>query len=137
MTAKIRRSFLFLAILQTIHSFEEYVFNLWDYLAPARILSALVSDNLSLGFAVINLAVVALIFWSYIFSIRKAGPHAPGVVWFWAILESLNGIGHIGFGISSDGYFPGLYTAPFLLFVGVFLLLQLTRDQEATQQKLQ
>jgi hypothetical protein len=131
MTTRIQYAFLLIAILQTLHSLEEYVFELWDHLAPARFLSSLVSDNLPLGFAIINLSIIALAFWCYSVPVRNARPSARTIVLLWAVLETLNGIGHIGFGFSTGGYFPGLYTAPFLLLVGVFLLLQLMRSQDA------
>jgi hypothetical protein len=132
MTARIQHAFLLIAIFQTLHSLEEYFFELWDHMAPTRFLSGLVSDDLPLGFAIINLAIVAVAFWCYLVPVRNARSSARTIVWFWAILETLNGIGHVWFGFSSGGYFPGLYTAPFLLLVGVFLLLQLTRIQNAT-----
>lgn len=130
MTARIQNAFLLLAIFQALHSLEEYFFELWDHLAPARFLSGLVSDDLRLGFATINLMIIVLVFWCYLGPVRNARPSARAIVWFWAILETLNGIGHIGFGFSSGGYFPGLYTAPFLLLVGVFLLVQLARTPQ-------
>lgn len=33
-----------------------------------------------------------------------------------------NGLGHIALAIQAGGYFPGLYTAPFTLVVGIMLL---------------
>ena len=35
-----------------------------------------------------------------------------------------NGLGHIALAIQAGGYFPGLYTAPFALVVGIALLLR-------------
>lgn len=131
MPSTIQRTFLLLAVFQALHSFEEYVSRLWEHLAPARFVSGLISDDLSFGFAVINLTIVALVFWSYLGPVRNAGSGARPLVWFWAVLETLNGAGHILFGISSGGYFSGLYTAPFLLSVGAYLLVQLNRTPEA------
>lgn len=131
MTTRIQRAFLWLAIFQALHSLEEYVFRLWDVLAPARFLSGLVSDDLPLGFAAINLTIVATVFWCYFVPVRNGGSSARAIVWFWAVLETLNGFGHIGFGIAAGGYFPGLYTAPFLLLVGGYLLLQLAFGRDA------
>jgi len=132
MTTRIQYTFLLIAILQTLHSLEEYAFELWEHLAPARFLSGLVSDDLSLGFAIINLGIIAAAFWCYFVPVRNGGSGALSVVWFWAMLETLNGIGHIGFGLFSGGYFPGLYTAPFLFLAGSFLVVQLFRSQDAT-----
>ena len=132
MSDNFKRTFLFLAIFQALHSIEEYFFELWKHLYPARVLSGLVSDDLPFGFAVINSVIVALIFLSYAALLRNATPSVSIVVWFWAILETLNGAGHVWFGISSGGYFPGLYTAPFLLLLGGFSLWQLTSGHTAT-----
>lgn len=127
MPVTIKRAFLLLAFLQALHSLEEYMFELWEHLAPARIVSSFVSDNLPVGFAVVNVAIVALIFWTYFSAVRKDISASRGLVWFWAILETLNGAGHIGFGLSAGGYFPGLYSAPLLLLTGVYLLVELGR----------
>lgn len=125
-------AFLLLAVFQALHSVEEFVFELWNYLAPARFLSSLISDDLPAGFAIINLAVIALAFWSYCVPVRNGHSNARAVVWFWAIIETLNGIGHLGFGASVGAYFPGMYTAPFLLLIGVYLIFQLMLSQNVT-----
>jgi Protein of unknown function with HXXEE motif len=122
-------AFLLLAIFQALHSLEEYVGRLWEHLAPARFVSSLVSDNLPVGFAIINIGIVALAFWCYLVPVRRSLPGARGIVLFWAILESVNGAGHILFGINAGGYFPGLYTAPLLLPSGLYLLVQASRVQ--------
>lgn len=132
MNGHFKNAFLFLAIFQALHSLEEYVFKLWEHLYPARLLSGLVSEDLSLGFAVINSTIVVLIFWSYLVPLRNNLTWARHVVWFWAVLETLNAIGHLWFGVSSGGYFPGLYTAPFLLVLGIFLIRQLMAGRAAT-----
>jgi hypothetical protein len=132
MTTEIQHTFLLMVLLQTLHSLEEYVFELWEHLPPARFLSGLVSDDLPLGFAIINLSIIAAVFWCYFVPVRNDGSSARSVVWFWAMIESVNGIGHIGFGLFSGGYFPGLYTAPFLFLAGAFLIMQLMCSQEAT-----
>jgi hypothetical protein len=49
-------------------------------------------------------------------------------MWFWAVLELCNGAGHIGLALLSRAYFPGLATAPFLLFFGGWLAVLLIRD---------
>ena len=132
---RIRRVFLLLTVLQALHSLEEYAGHLWEKLAPARFVSSLVSDDLSVGFAVINIGIVLLAFWCYLVPVRKSLPGARAVVLFWAILESLNGAGHILFGINAGGYFPGLYTAPLLLLCGLYLLVQVTRDPNSASRR--
>ncbi len=54
--------FLGLAFTQAAHSIEEFYFRLFDVFAPARYVSGLISDNLALGFAVINTLIVAFVF---------------------------------------------------------------------------
>lgn len=125
MNTTIKRTFLLLVIIQTLHSAEEYAFGLWEFLAPARYLSGLVSDDLSIGFAVINAAIILAIFLSYLISVRRGGEHSRQLVGFWAVLEILNGVGHLWFAFSESAYFPGLYTAPFVIALGAVLLLQL------------
>ena len=127
-----KRNFLFLAMTQALHSLEEYGFELWEHLTPARFLSGVVSEDLPFGFAVINAVIVALIFLSYTTLTRNSAPTASKIAWFWAILETLNGAGHLWFGFSTGGYFPGLYTAPFLLIFAVLLLRQLTTGHTAS-----
>ena len=126
---RINRAFLLLAAGQALHSLEEYLTELWEHLAPARYVSSLVSDDLALGFVAINLAIVALIFWTYFSAVKTRTPASRGLVWFWAILETLNGIGHIGFGMNAGGYFPGLYSAPLLMLTGLYLISQLARQE--------
>ena len=130
MTNRIRTAFLVLALLQTLHSLEEYFGRLWEQLAPARFVSSLVSNDLSVGFAVINTVIVLLAFWCYLVPVRGSAPSARGIVLFWAILESLNGAGHILFAVDAGGYFPGLYTAPFLLLCGLYLLIGTMRSPD-------
>jgi len=74
--------FLGLAVTQTAHSIEEFYFRLFDVLAPVRYLSGLVSDNLALGFWVINALIVAFVFWTYFRRVRPAARSAKA--WIWA-----------------------------------------------------
>lgn len=135
MSERIRLPFFFTAIFQLLHSLEEYRFELWNHLEPARFFSGLVSDNLQLGFAIINCTIVVLIFLSYFVLLRRPKANVSSMVWFWAVLETLNGMGHMWFGISSSAYFPGLYTAPFLFLFGSTLIWQLTVSRNAAWQR--
>lgn len=121
MDATARRLFLLLICLQALHSIEEFTFELWEVLPPARIVSGLVSDNLAVGFAVVNAAIVGLGAWSYFRPIRRNLGYAVPVAWFWVMLEGVNGIGHILFALVAQSYFPGVYTAPLLLVVSGLL----------------
>ena len=114
--------FFLLACSQALHSLEEYRFELWNYLEPARYLSSLVSDDLSFGFAVINISIVVLFFLTYFGPVRRQSRAARPLMWFWVGLEMINGVGHSLFAINAGGYFPGVYTAPLLiLFSGALI----------------
>lgn len=107
---------LLIAVTQTLHSLEEYVFALWEVFDVARFLSGLISSNLEVGFVVINASIVVLAYWSYFYPVRQDWPIAIGIAWFWIVLEFGNSVGHFIFSVNAEAYFPGIYTAP-LLFV--------------------
>src|SRR5258708_2962743 len=107
--------FLFLILAQGAHSIEEYVTKLYDVFAPARFVSSLVSNDLAVGFVVVNAALVAFGMWCWAVPVRLGWHAARGFVWFWTILELGNGVGHLGLAWSRGGYFPGLATAPLLV----------------------
>jgi hypothetical protein len=113
--------FLFLILAQGAHSIEEYVTKLYDVFSPARFVSSLVSNDLSLGFLVVNAALVTFGLWCWAVPVRSGWPAARGLVWFWTILELGNGIGHSVLALSRGGYFPGLLTAPLLLLLAAWL----------------
>jgi hypothetical protein len=71
MNATGKRIFLLLICSQALHSIEEYHFSLWEVLAPARFLSGLVSADLSVGFAVVDVTIVALGLWTYAWPVRR------------------------------------------------------------------
>ena len=124
---RIRTAFLLLIGAQTAHSFEEYFFRLFDVWAPARAVSSLFSDDLSRGFAVANALVILFGVVGYVASVRPGRRSATGLAWFWAILESLNGVGHTMLAVGQQGYFPGVATAPLLLGAAGYLMSLLVR----------
>jgi asparagine N-glycosylation enzyme membrane subunit Stt3 len=131
MNATGKRVFLLLICAQGLHSIEEYYFALWEVLAPARFVSGLVSEDLSFGFAVVNVTIVALGFWTYAWPVRRNSGYAVNLAWFWTILEAANGVGHLMFALASRSYFPGAYTAPMLLLFSGLLAMQLLRGKQA------
>ena len=120
-----RNLFLALANTQAAHSIEEFYFRLFEVFAPARYVSALISNNLALGFAVINALIVAFVFWTYFRRVLPAAPSATAWMWGWSLLEFGNGIGHIILAADAGAYFPGLLTAPFLVLFSVALMYRL------------
>lgn len=120
--------FLMLIVGQALHSIEAFVFRLWEVLAPARYVSGLFGAGLPVGFGIVNLTIVAFGVWCYIGPVRHQWRSANGVMWFWALLELANAIGHTLFALGVSGYFPGLFTAPVLLVCSAALLPRLLQD---------
>lgn len=113
--------FFFLILTQAAHSIEEYVAGLYQVFAPARFVSSLVSNNLALGFLIVNAALVAFGLWCWAVPVRSGWSAAPGLAWFWTILELGNGLGHCGLALREGSYFPGVITAPLLLVFASWL----------------
>jgi hypothetical protein len=117
MSPRSRWGFLALILAQAAHSTEEYVFRLFDVFAPARVVSGLVSNDLAVGFALVNAGLVLFGLWCYLARVRPGHPSDRVFAWFWTGLELANGIGHSAMALSRGGYFPGVATAPVLLGV--------------------
>jgi hypothetical protein len=115
--------FLFLILAQGVHSIEEYVTKLYEVFAPARFVSSLVSNDLGVGFLIFNAALVTFGLWCWAVPVRSGWHATRGLVWFWTILETGNGIGHLGLALSRGGYFPGVVTAPLLLLLAAWLAI--------------
>jgi hypothetical protein len=118
---------LLLVITQALHSVEEYFGRLWDVFPPARMLSALVSDDLKTGFVIINVELFVFGLWCGLFVVRKDYAFAPALIWFWIIIEIINGIGHPFWALRERSYVPGVATAPFLLIFAIYLIGQLSK----------
>jgi hypothetical protein len=127
LTQKARIAFLALVIAQAAHSIEEYVFRLYDVFGPARFVSGLISTNLQTGFLAFNLAFVAFGFWCYAVPVQGGLSIAIPFLWFWIVVELLNGIGHPIISILERSYIPGTITAPFLFAIAVYLSIEITR----------
>ena len=127
MERKTQLVFLLLIVAQAAHSIEEYVTRLYEVFAPARFVSSLISNDLAFGFLIANAALVAFGFWCWVVPVRSGWHAARGLIWFWTILELGNGTGHSLLALSRGGYFPGVITAPLLLFFAAWLAVLLTR----------
>jgi hypothetical protein len=125
--ARIRTAFGGLVLAQAAHSIEEYLGRLWESFPPARFLTGLVSADRELGFIVINLALVAFGVWCFLWPVRRDWQSAEGFVWFWIVLETINGVGHPLWSMRQGGYTPGVLTAPVLLVIAVYLAFELGR----------
>jgi hypothetical protein len=114
-----------LVLAQAAHSVEEYVGHLWESFPPARFVTGLISSDLERGFVVINVSLFIFGLWCFLWPVRRAWAAAIPLVWFWVVIEIINGIGHPLWTLREGGYTPGLATAPILLFLAVYLAYQL------------
>ena len=60
-----------------------------------------------------------------LFTVRKDYALAPALIWFWIIIEIINGVGHPLWALYERSYVPGVATAPFLLILAIYLARQL------------
>jgi hypothetical protein len=123
MHPSVRNIFLALILAQAAHSVEEYVFRLYDVLAPARYVSGLFGVDRQVGFVVVNCALVSFGLWCWYAHVRLG--RGRGLAWFWALIEIANGCAHLALAAIAGGYFPGLATAPLLIGLGGWLVLRL------------
>jgi hypothetical protein len=63
-----------------------------------------------------------------VFPVRKEWPSATAFIWFWIVLEIINGIGHPAWTLRQGGYTPGVLTAPILLVIALYLIILLRRQ---------
>ena len=115
--SRIKFAFSALIVAQIAHSAEEYLGRLWESFPPARFLTGMISSDRELGFIAINSALVAFGLWCLLFPVRKEWPSAAGFMWFWIVLETINGVGHPAWTLRQRGYTPGVLTAPILLVI--------------------
>ncbi len=121
MSTKIKSIFLVLVLIQAMHSIEEYIGKLWEVFPPAAFLTALFSKNLETGFLIANIGLFVFGILCWLFPVRGNYSTAKGILWFWIILETINGLGHTVWSIYQQSYTPGLITAPFLFIVALYL----------------
>ncbi len=129
MERRTQLAFVLVILAQTAHSLEEYVARLYEVFPPARFVSSLFSDDLSIGFALANLLLISSGLWCWAVPIRRGWPSAHAVGWFWAVLELANGTIHLGLAVMRAGYFPGVLTAPLLIATGAWLSMCLGKGR--------
>jgi hypothetical protein len=113
--------FLVLVALQICHSVEEFTFKLYDVFPPARFVSELVSADRGRGFIIVNVMIAVLALGCYLGPVRHRWPSAQAFMWFWIVIELINGIGHPAWSVVQGGYTPGVVTAVPLLIVALLL----------------
>ena len=131
MDKPIRITFLLIALVQGVHSIEEYIGKLWDVYPPATYICGLVSNNLENGFIIINISlfIVLMLIWLATFSKNFS---AKPLLWLWTILELINGAGHSVWAIMERSYVPGLATAPILFILALIMVKLLTNPANKT-----
>jgi hypothetical protein len=112
-------------LAQAAHSVEEYLGRLWETFPPAAFLTALIASDREMGFLVINVALVSFGLWCLLVPVRRGWKASGGLMWFWIILESINGIGHPVWSLARQQYTPGALTAPLLLVLALYLAFEL------------
>jgi len=126
-TRRTKLTFLALVLVQAAHSVEEYLFRLYDVFPPARFVTGLIAADRRAGFIVLNVALFGFGLWCYAFPVRREMPSAMGLMWLWVVIEFINGVGHPLWSLAQRSYTPGVATAPILLFLSVFLGMQISR----------
>jgi len=121
-----------LVLTQAAHSIEEYVGRLWESFPPAEFLTGLVSSDHERGFLVINVSLVVFGIWCWLWPVRRGWPIAPALIWCWAIIETINGVGHPLWTLMQHAYTPGVLTAPALLVLAVALASKLIARRART-----
>jgi hypothetical protein len=122
-----------LIVAQAAHSTEEYAGRLWESFPPARFMSGLVSNDLERGFVVLNVSLVLFGVWCLWWPVRRDWPIAKALATGWAVVEMINGVGHPLWSLRQGGYTPGVATAPILLALAVYLMLQTRHPKGETQ----
>jgi hypothetical protein len=128
---RIELTFGALVAAQAAHSVEEYLGRLWESFPPARFLVSLVSANHESAFVALNVALVAFGVWCFLWPVRRQWALATSLMWLWAGIELVNGIGHPLWTFLQGGYTPGVATAPVLLVLAIYLASQLRQQSNA------
>jgi hypothetical protein len=119
-----------LAFGQAVHSIEEMRTGLYNFFWTV---TGLLHDAFpsfpqfrwdAVTFAVVNMGIITFVMGIAPF-VREGRGWALRLAAAVAIIEVLNGIGHISAAIYFGGYVPGAASAPLLLVLGVVLLREL------------
>jgi hypothetical protein len=68
---RVQATFLALVATQAAHSIEEYFGRLYEVFPPARFVSGLISQDLQLGFIIVNVALVGFGVWCWLSPVRR------------------------------------------------------------------
>lgn len=123
-----------LAVTQAAHSLEEMRTRLYDFFWTVtgvfhNAFPGFPQFRMSVEtFALFNMTFIAVLLGAvpFVQAGRGWALFLAGVV---AVIEILNGTGHLAGAVYFRGYVPGAATAPFLLVLGSLLLRELFRDR--------
>jgi hypothetical protein len=121
-------AFWLLGLAQAAHSMEEMFSQLYDFMWAATERLGLPRMGMTATtFAVVNMAIITFLLGisPFVFARR---PWAIAIAWVAAVVEIVNGAGHVTGAVIFGGYVPGVGTAPFLIVTGVALLVALRRE---------
>ena len=124
--------FLILVIAQGLHSIEEYIGRLWEVFPSTKLVINLVSGNPESGFIIINVSLFIFGIWCYLVPVKREYSFSHGLVWFWIVVEIINGIGHTVWALYKRAYVPGMATALLLLIISVYLSCNLLKTTSRT-----
>lgn len=125
-----------LAFAQAMHSIEEMRTGLYDFFWT---MTGVIHNAFpgfpqfrwdAVTFAVVNMGIITFVLGIAPF-VREGRGWALGLAAVVAVIETLNGIGHISAAFYFGGYVPGVASAPLLLILGAVLLRELGRGGEA------
>jgi hypothetical protein len=119
--SRVQLTFGALLLTQAAHSIEESFGRLWESFPPARLLPALVSSNAERGFIGLNVLLVAFGLWCFLWPVRRQWRIALPLLWFWVVVEVINGVVHPLWSLHERAYTPGVATAPVLLLLALYL----------------
>ena len=123
--SRVKIAFAVLVFVQIAHSIEEYLGRLWESFPPARFVSGLISSDHELGFIVGNIVLATFALWCLLVPVRRDWTSAAAFMWFWIVVETINGVGHPLWTLRQGGYTPGVITAPILFAAALYLAFQL------------
>lgn len=116
------RLFALLVSFQAMHSIEETVFRLYDWLPHIRWADNVFEGGAFTLFVTANLAFVSFGAWCYFARVRPMATSTLTWVYVWGVIEIANGIGHPLWSLLAQAYVPGTGTAPLLLVTAIALL---------------
>jgi len=127
MMSRLEHTFGALVAVQAAHSIEECLGRLWESFPPARFVAGLISTDHERGFVIGNVVLVAFGAWCLIWPVKRRWAISTPLLWWWAAIETINGVGHPAWSLIKGGYTPGVATAPLLLILALYLAMQLWR----------